>query len=60
MKKIEIRISENQRQYLITAVQFMIDNGYLGASPSERTDIEMLHDMLDDAQESEIVYDFTL
>lgn len=63
----DIRISEGHRQYLLTAVQNMIDQNYLGADPVDREAIKMLFGMLDDLPvesarigEDDVLHDFTL
>lgn len=46
----DLRISESQRQHLLTGLQVVINAGYLGASPLEQRDIDDLQAMLDDAK----------
>jgi hypothetical protein len=62
-EKYDIRISESQRQYLITALMQMQVQNYFGADPSERPEIDMLLGMLDDVtdetREFDTVHDFT-
>lgn len=64
MKTFDIRISEAQHQYLISAMHYLCDHPTcLGADPVDQNEMRMLRDMLGDVsdtdRESDCLHDFT-
>ena len=48
MKTFLLEISEEQRQFLLTALAHVKASGYLGAASDDRDEIDILHELFDD------------